>query len=57
MTGYKDLRTDYNNGIETDSTISSADGNDLEILMSGDHQIYFEAFEMMKEFYADNDKK
>lgn len=42
--------------VETDSTISSADDNDLEILMSGDHKYYFDAFEMMKEFFAVNEK-
>ena len=41
---------------KSDSTISSVDQNDLEILMSGDHHIYFDAFEMMKYFFEITDK-
>lgn len=41
-------------GNVSQSSISSADDNDLEILMNGDHRMYFDAYEMMKDFYMVN---
>ena len=55
----KYLKTPNNNkddDVQSNSTISSADDYDLEILMTGGHHIYFDAFDMMKEFFEMNEK-
>ena len=44
-------------GHDSQSTISSVDENDLEILMSGGHKIFFDAFFMMKEFFEVKEKE
>ena len=50
---------DVSEEIETRSidTISSADERDLQLLLSGEYEYYFKAYELIKQFSAARDKK
>ena len=41
---------------KSDSSISNIDENDLEILIGGGYLNFFDAFEVMQEFYHEADK-